>query len=260
MCKGLGNWHARHCLIRNRIWGGYSYARAETLAHAYTKDSVFTTPWGRIVSAAETIAQSHQEFAAGIERDVELPLRNFVSKNREMQAMTTIQGNLGSMAKELEDAQEKADKLNRKGGKASASKVEVATSKVEMARSQWYSQAPFVFEKLQAVDETRLNHLRDVLTQYQTHETDQVERSRVNAEQTLNALLEVDTTQEIRTFVNNTTRGKAIVEPRARAPANVASTGHHPAPASPALAPDNASEHSGFNDGSSGMSISCFWS
>lgn len=221
-------------------------------AHTHTEDSVFTTPWAKIVSAAETIAQSHQEFAAGIERDVELPLRNFASKNREMQAMGTIQGNLGSMAKELEDAQEKADKLNKKGGKASASKVEVAASKVEVASNQWHSQAPFVFEKLQAVDETRLNHLRDVLTQYQTHEADQVERSRVNAEKTLNALLEVDTVQEIRTFVNNTTRGKAKVEPRPGAPVSVASTGNHPTPASPA--PDNASEHSGFNDGSSGMS------
>jgi hypothetical protein len=40
--------------------------------------------------------------------------------------MTTIQGNLASMARDLEDAQDKSDKLSKKGGKASALKVDAA--------------------------------------------------------------------------------------------------------------------------------------
>lgn len=126
--------------------------------------------------------------------------------------MSTIQGNLGAMAKELEDAQEKSDKLSKKGGKASSSKVDNAVQKLEVANSQWESQAPFVFEKLQAVDESRLNHLRDVLTQFETHEADLVEKCRVNAERTLNSLLEVDTMQEIQSFVRSITHGKPKLE------------------------------------------------
>lgn len=64
----------------------------------------------------------------------------------------------------------------------------------------WDSQAPFIMEQLQAADESRCNHLRDVLTQFQTHEVDQVERNRKTAEQCLNALLTVETADEIKLF------------------------------------------------------------
>ncbi|KAI9809457.1 MAG: hypothetical protein M1827_006837 [Pycnora praestabilis] len=166
---------------------------------------VFATPWQRIVSSTDSLAQSHSILAQKIEMDVERPLRDFGTKNREMQAISTMQGNLAAMAKEIESAQKKSDKLKDKGGKAAAGKVATATSDVESATSQWESQAPFVFEKLQAVDESRLNHLRDVLTQFQTHEVDQVERNRVTAEDCLNALLNVETADEIFTFAARTT-------------------------------------------------------
>lgn len=68
------------------------------------------------------------------------------------------------------------------------------------AMGQWNSQAPFIMEQLQAADESRCNHLRDVLTQYQTHEIDQVERNRLTAEQCLNVLLTVETADEIKLF------------------------------------------------------------
>ncbi len=94
-----------------------------------------------------------------------------------MQNIHTISANLHTMARELEDAQEKSDKLVRKGGKANAQKVDQATSKLESATQQWESQAPFIFETLQALDEQRINHLRDVLTQFETHEVDQATRT-----------------------------------------------------------------------------------
>jgi hypothetical protein len=137
-----------------------------------------------------------------------------------MQAMTTIQGNLAAMARELDSAQDKSDKLTRKGGKASTQKVETATSQLQSAKQQWDSQAPFVFETLQALDETRLNHLRDVLTQYETHEADQIERNRVTVEETLSALLEVDTAQEIRAWSNSNNSRKPATERRTRQPSH----------------------------------------
>ncbi|KAI9809244.1 MAG: hypothetical protein M1825_002535 [Sarcosagium campestre] len=162
---------------------------------------IFSTPWQKLVSSTETIATSHQTLATRIELDVERPLKEFMTKSREMQGLSTTTGNFASMAKDIDVAQDKADKLTKKGAKAPANKVASATSEVEHARSQWTSQAPFVFESLQAVDESRLNHLRDVLTQFQTHEVDQVERNRVSAESCLNTLLNVETADEIKTFV-----------------------------------------------------------
>lgn len=133
-----------------------------------------------------------------------------------MQAMSTISGNLASLAKDLDNAQKKAEKLQTKGGKTAADKVASAASEVESANSQWESQAPYVFEKLQAVDESRLNHLRDALTQFQTHEVDQVERCRVTAEECLNALLTVETADEIKAFQIRALQGRPKLRSRSR--------------------------------------------
>lgn len=125
--------------------------------------------------------------------------------------MTTIQGNLASIAKDLETAQKRAEKV--KGGKSST-KIANATSDVDIAAQQWQSQAPYVFEQLQALDENRVNHLRDILTQLETHEVDQVERNRVNAESCLNALLNLNTLEEISAFVAKISGGRPPLTPR----------------------------------------------
>jgi len=223
---------------------------------------VFTTPWAKIVSATEQIATSHALFAQRIDKDVEQALRAFPAKNKEIASIGTIQGNLMHLAKEYESAQEASDKLIRKGGKANAAKVENAAQRLATASAEWDSQAPFIFEKLQAVDETRLNHLRDVLTQYGTHEADQVERNRIAAETTLNSLLEVDTAVEINNFAANATQGKPRLD---RRPA--ARTGSTVSAASSSLQPppslqrpsgeDSVSQHSVRNDTSSGERLSC---
>ena len=147
----------------------------------------------------EVMAEAHGLLSQKIESDVERPLKDFGTKNREMQSMSTIQGNLSSLAKDVDAAQKKAAKLS--GGKTSAAKVANATSDVDAANQQWESQAPYVFEQLQALDESRINHLRDVLTQLETHEADQVERNRTSAENCLNAILNVNTADEISAFV-----------------------------------------------------------
>lgn len=185
----------------------------------------------------QSLAESHSTLASKIELDVERPLKDFQTKNREMQAIGTIQGNLAAVAKDLDGAQKKAQKLA--GGKSSANKVANATSDVDAANQQWESQAPYVFEQLQALDESRINHLRDVLTQFETHEVDLVERNRVTAESCLNALLNVNTADEISTFVAQHTGGESVPPRPASRSATTGSSIPAPAPApaqSPALA------------------------
>ena len=150
-------------------------------------------------------------------------MKEYRTKNREMQGMTTIQGNLVTIARDVENAQKKASKVS--AGKSSASKVANATSDVEAANQQWESQAPYVFEQLQALDESRVNHLRDVLTQLQTHEVDQVERSRATAESVLNELLSVDTSDEISTFVARNAAAEQIDDSRGESRRGLGSTG-----------------------------------
>ncbi|KAF1838204.1 hypothetical protein BDW02DRAFT_542315 [Decorospora gaudefroyi] len=208
---------------------------------------IFTTPWQKIVSATESVAQSHAHLAAKIEADVERPLREFAAQNRDVQAMGNIQGNLSAIAKDIDAAQKKQGKLRDKGPKAKQSAVADAVQDIEKAELQWDSQAPYVFEQLQAIDETRLNHLRDVLTQFQTHEVDQVERSRSTAEETLNAMLNIETADEIQTWALRIRSGEVPQPSRKLSSAGTPSRSlaPPPGPASPTAADDNRSQKSG---------------
>lgn len=214
-------------------------------------------PWRKIIASTEEIARSHSVLSERIEKDVEQPLRSFSSNNREMSAMTTTQGNLAAMAKELEAAQERSDKLSKKGGKANTQKVEVASSQLQSANQQWDSQAPFIFETLQALDERRLNHLRDVLTQYETHEADRIERNRKIIEDTLSSLLEIDTAAEIKNWSQASVAGKPLTANRARqlssaGSASAASSNMRPPPTSRSSHTDNQSQHSAMQEKESG--------
>ncbi|KAI0199213.1 Muniscin C-terminal mu homology domain-containing protein [Astrocystis sublimbata] len=173
----------------------------------------FQAQWDRILQSVESVATSHHTFAAHIEKEVETPLRMFETR-REMQNLQTIQGNLQKVARELEEAQDKSDKLSRKGGKASAQKVDMAASKLESANNQWKSQAPFVFENLQALDESRMNQLRDCLTQYGTFEGEQAQKMQADTETVLNSLLDYNTNNEIQHFASKATAGRPKLEKR----------------------------------------------
>ncbi|KAH6658898.1 Muniscin C-terminal mu homology domain-containing protein [Truncatella angustata] len=205
---------------------------------------------------------SHHLFATKIEKDVETPLRTFHMK-KEMQNIQTIQGNLHNMAKELDDAQKKSEALNKKAGKTSAAKMDQAASRLESATSQWESQAPFIFESLQALDETRLNQLRDVMTQYGTYEGEQGQQKQADAESVLNSLLDYHTGNEIQSFVAKTTAGRPKVQSRppttTRASSSLggggsslAQTPSINAPPAPPTAPstydDDRSDHSGLRE------------
>jgi hypothetical protein len=171
---------------------------------------IFQIPWQRIVNATEMVAASHETFAQKIEEDVERPLRDYHSKNRELASMPGVQSDLATLAKNLEASHKKVEKAKEKGPKG-ADKLAGAVAAAEEVKHQWESRAPFVFEQLQAADESRLNHLRDALTQLETHESDQVERCRQAAETCLNVLLNVETADEIKTFAAKVNGGRPVV-------------------------------------------------
>ncbi|KAK4098333.1 hypothetical protein N658DRAFT_518092 [Parathielavia hyrcaniae] len=212
--------------------------------NAASELGIFQAPWDKILQSTDGIAASHNLFAQRIEKDVEQPLRSFQNK-REMQNIHTISANLQAMAKELDDAADKSDKLSKKGGKANAQKVDQAAARLEAASQQWESQSPFIFETLQALDEQRINHLRDVLTQFETHEIDQATRTQAAAEEVLNVMLEVNTSQEIKNFVQRATAGKPKVERRSTTRQSTPVT---PTAAAPSITGDDVSEHSGHRE------------
>lgn len=193
---------------------GSTYVLPSSVLLTTSPISVFNGPWSRILEGTETIASSHLQLAERIERDVEHPLRSFHNR-KDVANMNTISFNLGTMAKALEEAQNQSEKISRKGGKASTQKVDAASTKLESATQQWESQAPFIFESLQALDESRVNQLRDLLTQYQTHETDCAQRIQDKSADALAQVLEISSETEIHAFVNKATAGRARLPTRA---------------------------------------------
>jgi hypothetical protein len=163
-----------------------------------------------------------------------------------MHAMTTMQGNLSAMGKAVQEAQDKSDKLNKKGGKANAQKVELATKKLESANDNWNTEAPHIFETLQLVDEKRVNILRDVLTEYQTFEMEQIESSRLAVAEVLTHVVDVEAMTEILGFVNDTTQGRQR-RPLQRAPASMSNNGSAlvPPPSAGADSVSQFSDHTG---------------
>ncbi|KAG5939161.1 hypothetical protein E4U53_007867 [Claviceps sorghi] len=162
---------------------------------------VFQPSWSRIINAVETIAQSHHMFAEKLEEDLEQPLRSY-QQRQDCLNMHEMSGNLSALAKKIE-------KPGKKENRAAN-------------QQEWDSTAPYIFEKLQEVDESRVNHLRDILTQYQTHEADQAERVREIAGQTLAIVVEVKTEDEIRDFASSTVA--ALPPPPVRGSARRSST------------------------------------
>ncbi|KAL7928286.1 Muniscin C-terminal mu homology domain-containing protein [Trichoderma chlorosporum] len=181
--------------------------------NAQSELGVFQLPWSRIIESIDRIAQSHQLFADRLGNDVEQPLRGFPQR-QDVQGMTNISNNLTVMARELDEARDRSEKLTKKGGKASTQKVDAASSKLESATQQWESQSPFIFETLQVLDESRVNLLRDLLTQFQTHESDRAQRDSDIAVETLAMMLDISTEREVQSFVQKVTAGKAQPPPR----------------------------------------------
>lgn len=269
MFPGSRSYSCSRCPTNPQNWGESSQCHATRPSRLDVTSltwclsfSIFQPPWDKVLRSTDAIAASHHLFSQRVEKDVEQTLRQFQSRG-DVQNMQTMAVNLSGMAKELEDARDKVEKLSRKGGKASALKMDAATARLEAATSQWESQAPFILETLQALDEQRCNHLRDVLTQYETHEVDQSDRLRSAANDVLATILEADTTKEVENFVTRVTAGRPRTEKMpvatGRTPPNMtrqstSTNAHPPSTADSTLAPhssslsqnaDDRSDHSG---------------
>lgn len=162
---------------------------------------------------------------------------------------------LAAAAKAVDVADEKEQKVKRRGTKAKPQQVADAANAVSNALGEWESQAPFAFEKFQAADESRCNHLRDVLTTWQTLELDQAQMNMQAAETTLNVILDIDTSDEIKGFANKVTVGKDKIE---RLQSRTTSSGGPPGmPSTPSIVTDDSvSVQSSGSGGASGGGLS----
>jgi hypothetical protein len=233
---------------RRRVEDAYAQALTKLVKKPLPGEAselgVFAGPWSRIVESTSALASSHHQFAQKIELEVERPIRDFASRNPEWSGVKTMESNLGAAAKAIDVAEERAEKLRKRGQKAKAQQVAEAASAVSNANAEWDSQAPPVFEKLQAADESRCNSLRDALTRLQTLELDHAQSAMQAAEATLTVILDISTSDEIKGFASKATLGQPKIERKMSRTAN-----HGPHPSTPSIVTDDSisvqSSHSG---------------
>ncbi|KAK6527825.1 hypothetical protein TWF694_004802 [Orbilia ellipsospora] len=163
---------------------------------------LFHAPWQRIVNSTISLASSHRAYSQKLETEVERPIREFSTSNKEWASLRTMEGNLNSLAKAIDTNEDKVEKLKKKGKRAEPSKVAEATSSLKDAMGNWESESPFIFEQFQAVDEARITQLRESLTRMQTLELDQMDHMKTLMEATVQSLLDVNTMDEIKAFAS----------------------------------------------------------
>ncbi|KAJ6256287.1 hypothetical protein Dda_8784 [Drechslerella dactyloides] len=169
----------------------------------------FHGPWHRIVNSTASLATAHHVFSQKLETEVERPIREFPTHNKEWASLRTMEGNLNGLAKAIDTSEDKVEKLRKKGKRAEPAKVAEATAGFKEATGNWESQSPFIFEQLQAVDEARITQLKESLTRMQTLELDQFDHMKGLMEATVQALLDVNAADEIKGFVNRVCGGKS---------------------------------------------------
>ncbi|EPS35473.1 hypothetical protein H072_11149 [Dactylellina haptotyla CBS 200.50] len=179
---------------------------------------LFHAPWQRIVNSTASLATSHFAYSQKLETEVERPIREFSTSNKEWQSLRTMEGNLNGLAKAIDSNEDKVEKMKKKGKRAEPAKVAEATSSLKDALGNWESQSPFIFEQFQAVDEARITQLRESLTRMQTLELDQMDHMKGLMEGTVQALLDVNTMDEIKAFTNRVCGNKSSASIGSRPP------------------------------------------
>ncbi|KAK9450441.1 uncharacterized protein V1518DRAFT_382069, partial [Limtongia smithiae] len=156
----------------------------------------FTGVWNKFVESTATLAGASHSFANKISSEMMSPIRQHGERSPALVEMPAIQQNLARVAQDIDEAEEKAEKYKRKGSK----KVAGANQYVNNTVAEWDSQAPLVFEKLQAIDHARFLMLKDVLTRFSTSEVDKAQRIVSLCEANLNEFLSFEPEDEIEMF------------------------------------------------------------
>ena len=238
---------------RRRIEDVYAQSLSKLTKRPLPNESselgIFSGPWSRIVDSTGALATAHHEFAHKLDVEVERLIRDFALRNQEWSGMKTMEVNLSATAKAIDVAEERVEKLRKRGQKAKAQQVAEAATSAANAHSEWESQAPFVFEKLQAADESRCNILRDALTRLHTLELDHAETIKQSAETNLTAILDTNTNDEIKAFANKALHGHHRVE---RKPSRTINHGPHPSGTPSIVTDDSGSVQSSGSGGGGG--------
>ncbi|CAN6674642.1 hypothetical protein TRVA0_059S00386 [Trichomonascus vanleenenianus] len=186
---------------RARIENNYA-AELEKLSRRATPSSgllgSLSPTWTLVVASVEQSASSAKVFSHKLHAEIESPLRNFSSRSNQFQDVKQLQEGLTQLARQLVHAEEKLQ--HQRGNEEH--QIQLAES-----RSSWESQAPYLTEQLEVVDEARLVLVKDSLTRMQTLEVDRAQGSIKEAEKSLNSILSFEPYEDMNSFASKVASG-----------------------------------------------------
>lgn len=171
----------------------------------------FSTTWETVLTSIKQNAQGSSKFAHKLEKEVEMPLRNYTHGGQhanQWKDLKEMQQGLSSMASKVMHSEESYDKLRKKSG-GRQDKTEHAQVQLAEDRSQWENQAPYILEQVESMDQARLVLLKDTLTRFGTLQVDNSQNGIKNTEKALNTVLSFEPLDDMRAFLTKISSGGA---------------------------------------------------
>ncbi|ORZ10694.1 Muniscin C-terminal mu homology domain-domain-containing protein [Lobosporangium transversale] len=139
----------------------------------------FTAPWEKLNAETSELASLHNQFSLRITNEIERPLREFTKTHSEWQHLTMAEASCMRIAKEFDEKQAKVAKYKKTLEKVSGKKGEAAEQKLieysmqlESTKTAWRMEGPELLQKCQSVDQSRLEHLKQMVSAFEAIQTE----------------------------------------------------------------------------------------
>lgn len=196
--SGVADWFRE----RARIEGTYA-AELDKLTRKVIpelhRSGLFEATWTTIIRSTHETADASNAFAHKIQHDVEHPLRRFCVKSPQWADMKVLHGELETLGQLFKNSE-------------SGNKKRHGDSPEEV-RQQWENQAPYILEQVETIDESRLGHLKNLLTTFGTLEADRSEKTLKISEKVLNNILSYEPIDDVAAFAALVGKGDGLPQP-----------------------------------------------
>ncbi|KFH67494.1 hypothetical protein MVEG_06226 [Podila verticillata NRRL 6337] len=167
----------------------------------------FAAPWDKLSAESTELATLHGQFSLRISNEIEKPLRDFSRTQPEWQNLTLAEANCNRIAKEFDEKQVKVAKYTRAVERVSGKKAEATeqklmdyTKQLESTRSAWRLEGPVVLQKYHSVDQSRLEHMKQMVSAFEAIQTEIVLQIAEMASRTSSSVAEFDPVMDIELY------------------------------------------------------------
>lgn len=166
----------------------------------------FSPVYERLVMEIGELASIHGELEKKLESECEVAMRSAPNRG-EWGRIKDHDDNLASTLKEINTLELQLSKDQKKAEMASSKKAGQAHQKAtetERSLSQtmevWETESPFAFEAYQRIDSQRLDLMKEIVTKFETAQSDAAQRLMQVTEQTMQVILNFDPQADMQEF------------------------------------------------------------